>query len=116
VIAIVVVFLFGVATTVYLSLRSPETKVPDVVGKNRFDAEKILDLMKNRPGVSYTAPYTLAVLYTGLGERDLAFSCLMHGIEERSEDMVFLKVEPALDPLRSDPRFKKLLHQMGFSA
>lgn len=41
-IAIVVVFLFGVATTVYLSLRSPETKVPDVVGKNRFDAEKIL--------------------------------------------------------------------------
>ena len=43
VIAIVVVFLFGVATTVYLSLRSPETKVPDVVGKNRFDAEKILE-------------------------------------------------------------------------
>ena len=42
VIAIAVVFLFGVATTVYLSLRSPEVKVPDVVGKNRFDAEKIL--------------------------------------------------------------------------
>ena len=42
-IAIVVVFLFGVATTVYLSLRSPETKVPDVVGKNRFEAEKILE-------------------------------------------------------------------------
>jgi len=43
VIAIAVVFLFGVATTVYLSLRSPETKVPDVVGKNRFEAEKILE-------------------------------------------------------------------------
>ncbi|HEX5964748.1 MAG TPA: PASTA domain-containing protein [Pyrinomonadaceae bacterium] len=43
VIAIGVVFLFGVATTVYLSLRSPETKVPDVVGKNRYDAEKILE-------------------------------------------------------------------------
>lgn len=42
VIAIAIVFLFGVATTVYLSLRSPEVKVPDVVGKNRFDAEKIL--------------------------------------------------------------------------
>ena len=40
--AIGIVFLFGVATTVYLSLRSPEVKVPDVVGKNRFDAEKIL--------------------------------------------------------------------------
>jgi beta-lactam-binding protein with PASTA domain len=42
VIAIGIVFLFGVATTVYLSLRSPEVTVPDVVGKNRFDAEKVL--------------------------------------------------------------------------
>jgi beta-lactam-binding protein with PASTA domain len=42
VIAIGVVFLFGVATTVYLSLRSPEVTVPDVTGKNRFDAEKVL--------------------------------------------------------------------------
>lgn len=42
-IAIVIVFLFGVATTVYLSLRSPETRVPDVVGKDRFEAEKILE-------------------------------------------------------------------------
>jgi len=42
VIAIAVVFLFGVATTVYLSLRSPEVKVPDVVGKDRFEAEKVL--------------------------------------------------------------------------
>jgi hypothetical protein len=42
VIAIGVVFLFGVATTVYLSLRSPEVKVPDIVGKDRFEAEKIL--------------------------------------------------------------------------
>src|SRR6266480_3289839 len=42
VIAIAVVFLFGLATTVYLSLRSPEVKVPDVVGKDRFEAERVL--------------------------------------------------------------------------
>ena len=41
-IAIGVVFLFGLATTVYLSLRSPEVTVPDVVGKNRFEAEQVL--------------------------------------------------------------------------
>ena len=41
-IGIAIAFLFGLATTVYLSLRSPEVKVPDVVGKNRFEAEKIL--------------------------------------------------------------------------
>jgi beta-lactam-binding protein with PASTA domain len=42
VICVAIAFLFGVATTVYLSLRSPEVTVPDVVGKDRFDAEKIL--------------------------------------------------------------------------
>ena len=42
VIVIAIAFLFGVVTTVYLSLRSPEVTVPDVVGKDRFEAERIL--------------------------------------------------------------------------
>ena len=41
-IAIAIVFVFGLATTVYLSLRSPEVKVPEVVGKDRFEAERVL--------------------------------------------------------------------------
>jgi len=43
VIAIAIVFVFGLGTTVYLSLRSPEVSVPDVLGKDRFEAEKILE-------------------------------------------------------------------------
>lgn len=42
IVAIAITFLFGLATTVYLSLRSPEVQVPEVVGKDRFEAEKIL--------------------------------------------------------------------------
>lgn len=42
VIAIAIAFIFGVGSTVYLSLRSPETTVPNVVGKDRYEAEKIL--------------------------------------------------------------------------
>jgi PASTA domain len=42
VILIGIAFLLGLASTVYLSLRSPEVTVPDVVGKGRFEAEKIL--------------------------------------------------------------------------
>jgi hypothetical protein len=42
VIAIAIIFVFGLATTVFLSLRSPEVKVPDVIGKDRFDAERVL--------------------------------------------------------------------------
>jgi hypothetical protein len=43
VIAIAVAFLFGLAGTVYLSLRSPEVQVPDVKGKDRVTAEAALD-------------------------------------------------------------------------
>ena len=42
IVAIAVAFLFGLATTVYLSLRSPEVKVPQIVGKDRFVAENDL--------------------------------------------------------------------------
>jgi hypothetical protein len=42
VILIAIVFFFGLAATVYLSLRSPEVRVPEVVGKDRFEAERIL--------------------------------------------------------------------------
>jgi hypothetical protein len=58
--AIALVFLFGVATTVYLSLRSPEVKVPDVVGKNRFEAEKILADADLKFRVRATRPSTEA--------------------------------------------------------
>jgi hypothetical protein len=43
IIAIAVAFVFGLAGTVYLSLRSPEVKVPDVKGKDRVTAETALD-------------------------------------------------------------------------
>lgn len=42
VVLIAVAFLFGLVTTVYLSLRSPEVRVPEVVGMDRFEAERIL--------------------------------------------------------------------------
>jgi beta-lactam-binding protein with PASTA domain len=42
IIAIAIAFLFGMAATVYLSLRSSEVKVPDVMGKDRMSAESLL--------------------------------------------------------------------------
>ncbi len=59
-IAIAAAFLFGLATTVYLSLRSPEVTVPNVVGTNRFEAEKILGDADLNFRVRATRPSTQA--------------------------------------------------------
>lgn len=41
--SVTIVFLFGFVGTVYLSLRTSEVKVPDVLGKDRFTAEGMLN-------------------------------------------------------------------------
>jgi hypothetical protein len=59
-------------------------------------------------------PLGMALATAALGDRDEALAWLERAVEARSEDMVFLNVEPAWDPLRSDPRFRAILRRMGF--
>ena len=42
------------------------------------------------------------------------FDWLERGYRERDPWMILLKVSPASDPLRSDPRFDDLLRRIGF--
>jgi eukaryotic-like serine/threonine-protein kinase len=63
---------------------------------------------------SFVSGYELAVAHMALGEKDEAFRLLERAVQDRAESMVFIKVDPAFDPLRSDPRFKSILHQVGF--
>ena len=58
-------------------------------------------------------PMEVALDYVRLGDKDKAFLWLERCYRERS-GLVFLKVDPALDPLRSDPRFTDLLRRLGF--
>jgi tetratricopeptide (TPR) repeat protein len=57
----------------------------------------------------YVSPYWVAVVQTGLGEHALALRSLEKALEERDAWMIWLKVEPRLDPLRDCPRFRALL-------
>jgi hypothetical protein len=59
------------------------------------------------------SPFDLAVLHTGLGDATQALSWLERSYVERERWMVTLKVAPALDPLRGDPRFVDLLRRVG---
>jgi hypothetical protein len=53
------------------------------------------------------------MIHAGLGEKDKAFEWLEKAYQERSEELLFLKVEPVLDPLRADPRFQSLIRRIG---
>ena len=58
--------------------------------------------------------WELALVYAGLGERDKAFEWLERAYKTHDKGMCWLKIEPALDPLRSDLRFQQLLRRMNF--
>ena len=57
----------------------------------------------------YVPPYNLALAEIGLGHRDQALSSLARACKERDVRMVYLRIDPAWEPLRSDPRFDNLL-------
>ena len=61
----------------------------------------------------YVPACWFAALYTRLGETDRAFEWLEKAWEERSNWLIYLRVDPLLDGLRSDPRFPTLLHRVG---
>ncbi|MCI4331979.1 MAG: tetratricopeptide repeat protein [Thermoplasmata archaeon] len=78
----------------------------------RPEALEILNELLDRSRTRYTPSYWLALVYTGLGDADQAIAWLERAYEERSSWLLWIKVEPRFDPLRSDPRFATLLLRM----
>ena len=66
------------------------------------------------PGGGASSPTGMAILYARLGDKDKAFYWLERAYEEREGQILAqLKVEPAFDGLRGDPRYAELLRKMG---
>lgn len=59
--------------------------------------------------------YEIALVYAGLGRKQDAFKWLEEAYSVHDVGLVYLKVDPCLDPLRNDPRFIDLLHRVGLS-
>jgi tetratricopeptide (TPR) repeat protein len=64
----------------------------------------------------HVSPFDIAMVYTGLGDKDIALQWLEKAFAERDPGLDLLKIEPALDSLRSDPRFVSLLERVGLPA
>jgi TolB-like protein/Tfp pilus assembly protein PilF len=59
--------------------------------------------------------YEIALVYAGLGEKTEAFKWLEDAYHAHDVGLVYLKVDPCLAPLRSDPRFDDLMRRVGLA-
>ncbi len=59
--------------------------------------------------------YEIALVYAGLGDKKEAFKWLEDSYHAHDVGLVYLKIDPCLDPLRSDPRFDDLMRRVGLA-
>jgi tetratricopeptide (TPR) repeat protein len=83
------------------------------VSGNRAEALKIVGEMKESAKQRYVSAYHVALVYAGLGEKGQALDWLEKAYEEHNEPLIWVGVDPKLDPLRSDPRFVRLLQRLN---
>jgi len=81
---------------------------------NQPEAQKLLVRLQAQSRKQYVSPYYVATVFLALGKNDLAMDWLEKALADRSNGLVFLKVEPELDPLRSNPRFIDLERKLNF--
>ena len=79
-------------------------------------ARQILAELENKAKKSYVSPYDFAVVYTGLGDKDLAVMHLEKAFQERYIAMHYLNEDRhwLFRSLNSDARFQSILRRMNF--
>ena len=85
-----------------------------MAGKKR-EAQPNLDKLLSLKD-QHVSPYQIAYAYAGCGMKDAAIEQLGHAVDQRESWLPHLMVEPGLDGLRSDPRFKKIVGRVKFPA
>jgi serine/threonine protein kinase/tetratricopeptide (TPR) repeat protein len=80
---------------------------------DRAEAEKILKELNTRSAQTYVQPIWIAVIQAALGNKEEAFSWLRKAVGDRSVWLIYLRVDPIFDSLRTDARFADLTRQVG---
>jgi adenylate cyclase len=79
-------------------------------------AREILRRLQERAQEEYVPSYWIGLIYVGFGDKEHALDLLEKAYEERSAWLAWVNVEPRFDPLRSEPRFKRLAAKIGFAS
>lgn len=78
------------------------------------EARDTLREIERKTSGTFFPPYEIAVVHAGLGEADGVFRALEEAYSVRDANLVFLPVDPKLEPFRGDPRYAALLERCGF--
>jgi TolB-like protein/Flp pilus assembly protein TadD len=81
---------------------------------HRAEALKVVAGLKEDSKRLVVAPYDVAVVYAGLGDKDQALAWLERAYQVHNSWLALVQVDPRYDGLRSDPRFQDLLRRMNF--
>ncbi len=76
-------------------------------------SRELLQNLREHAQHNYVPAYDFAVIHIALGEKELALEYLQEAYHEHSWALIVLAVEPRLDPLRSDPRFQRVVQKVG---
>jgi serine/threonine protein kinase/Tfp pilus assembly protein PilF len=79
----------------------------------RAEAEQQISTLHDLAKTRYIRTYYLAAIYAALGDKDKAFAELEQSFAARDCFLGRIAIDPAMDPLRDDPRFKALLKKMN---
>jgi len=77
------------------------------------EAEAILGKFRELEKTEPVDAYSLVSIYIALGDKERAFAALEKSFEQRSFYLPYLQVDPFMDPLRDDSRFKSLVKRVG---
>lgn len=83
------------------------------VSGRKDEAQKVLAELNDRSKHPYVSSYLMAEFYAGLGDKEKAFASLEKAYTDRSWYLTHLRLDPELEPLRSDPRFADLIRRVG---
>jgi tetratricopeptide (TPR) repeat protein len=79
----------------------------------KSEARAMLEALRDVASSAYVSPIDFALVHVGLGETEAALDELDRAFEEKDAALVYLRTQPGLAPLRSEPRFQDLLKRMG---
>ena len=79
------------------------------------EGRAVLHELESRAKDRYVSPVDLVMLNYLLGQADQAFESMERAWRDRRGWLVYLRVDPQVDPMRAEPRFQAMVERMGLS-